>query len=183
MTVSYLWDDDTWPLPKVRATLDGFSKLSIILTHVAMCQEWSAAAVTHVTHAVPICDRSGPHVPVMSAPPPRAAALFKLKMCYSRPPSRSLSLRPHTVKFPQSLLDGDRTFLHNSQRPRENYREWPLTKMQAQKSGVTRDPHPWHWLLQNANDFPQLQDQHRTELPRGSSCLWTSLQSHYHWEY
>lgn len=103
----------------------------------------SAAAVTHFACAAHICDRSGPHVPVMSVFLSKAAALLKLKMGYSRTPSCFLSLCPHTVKFPQKPLGWTHNLSRTTTRDLERIiRNSQLTKMQAQKSSVTWDTPP-----------------------------------------
>ena len=101
---------------------------SIMLNRMASRHKWRAAAVTHFACAVHICDRSDPHVPIRSLFLSKAAALFKLQMCYSRTPSCFLSLCPHTVKVPPKPFGWRQSFMPKNQRPRENWSKEPTDK-------------------------------------------------------
>lgn len=126
--------------------------LSVTLSRMASCHEWSAAALTHVTCAVHICDRSGPHVPIMSVFLSKAAALCKLKMCYGRAPS----CFPSHTKVPQKPFG----WRHNLSRVRARDLETIMansqqTQMQAQKSGMTWGPPPLALITGEQKSLPQ----------------------------
>lgn len=151
MTVSSLWDDYTWPCQKSGACWTASQSLSIIPNRMASCHERSAAAVTHFTCAAHICNRSGPHVPIMSVFLSKAAALFKLKMCYGRAPSCFLPFCPHTVKFPKSLLCGD--IASHTQQPQTNNQQNPEIRCHPGPPPSGLMPGEWKSLPQPAESI------------------------------
>ena len=144
MTVSSPWDDCTWPSQESGAHEVASPSLSVTLSRMASRHDRSATAVTHVTCAVPVCDPSGPHMPVRRVFLSKAAELFQLKMCNSRPPSCYLSFCPHRSRSPRPF--GQRhNFLCTTSRDPEKVtaaNSWP-TPARAQKSGMTCGPHLW----------------------------------------